>query len=69
MKEVHLHLLQQASNEIKSLRKQNELMAARLEVFDTMMRLFHTSPNYGSVGMMSPDVVYEVDQYLESQKQ
>lgn len=67
MKEIHLHLLQQATNEIKSLRKQNELMAARLEMFDTMMRLFHTNPNYGSGGMMSPDVVYEIDKYLESQ--
>lgn len=69
MKETHLHLLEKASAEIKSLRRSNELMGARLEVFDTMMRLFHTTPNFGGSGIMSPDVVYEVEKYLESQKQ
>jgi hypothetical protein len=44
-------LLQSALNEINSLRKQNELMAARLDVFDNMMRLFHTTPNFGSNGL------------------
>jgi hypothetical protein len=68
MKEIHEHLLQQASSEIKALRRQNELMSARLEVFDSMMRLFHTSPNYGQGGMMHPDIVYEIDKYLESYK-
>lgn len=68
MKEVHLHLLECASREIKSLRKENELMKARLEMFDTLMRVFHTSPNYGGGGLMSPDIVYEIDKFVESSK-
>jgi len=66
---TEIQLLQEASAEIKTLRRQNELMAARLEVFDTMMRLFHTSPNYGNNGMMHPDIVYQIDKHIESQKQ
>lgn len=60
------YLLRDASSEIKSLRRQNELMAARLEMFDTMMRLFHTTPNYGSGDTMEPGIVYQIDKYLES---
>jgi hypothetical protein len=61
-------LLQSALNEINSLRKQNELMAARLDVFDNMMRLFHTTPNFGSNGLMNPDITYEISKYLETKK-
>lgn len=53
-------LLQRASNEIKGLRSQNQLMAARLEVFDSMMLLFTSMPQR-SGGMMSPDIVWEID--------
>jgi len=59
-------LLQSAVSEIRSLRKQNELMSARLEVFDNIMRMFHTSPNWGNSGMMHPDIVYEIEKYIES---
>lgn len=68
MKETHLVLLEHASNEIKHLRRQNELMSARLGMFDDMMRLLHSNLNYDNSGMMSPDWVYEIDKYLESQK-
>lgn len=68
MKE-YLQMMQEASSEIKNLRRSNELMAARLEVFDTMMRLFHSPPVYNQSGLMHPDIVYEIDKYLESQKQ
>lgn len=60
-------MLQSALSEINSLRKQNELMAARLEVFDTMMRLFHTQPNFGGGGLMHPDIAWEINKYLEVQ--
>lgn len=61
-------LLQEASNEIKSLRKQNELMGARLDMFDSMMLIFRTQPNYGSQGM-SEDLVWKIDKHLEQSKQ
>jgi hypothetical protein len=61
-------MLQHAIGEIKTLRASNQLMSARLEVYDQMMRLFHTQPNYGSHGMMHPDIVYEIDNYLSTKK-
>lgn len=57
-------LLQRASIEIKGLRSQNQLMAARLEVFDSMMLLFTSTPAYRGGGM-SPDIVYEIDNAIE----
>jgi len=68
MKEQHLALLQEASNKIKTLRRQNELQAARLEVFDSMMRLFHTSPNGSGMGY-EPAIEYEIDKYLAASEQ
>ncbi len=57
-------LLREAANEIKLLRVQNEKMSSRLEVFDSMMRLFHTSPNWGREGGMHPDIVWEIENAL-----
>lgn len=62
--QTEIQLLTEAKNEIKSLRRQNELMASRLEMFDTMMRLFHTTPNYGKGGMLGPDVVYDIEMFI-----
>lgn len=60
-------LLQRASNEIKGLRSHNQLMAARLEVFDSMMLLFTSPPAYKG-GAMSPDIVYEIDKAIEREE-
>lgn len=62
-------LLQQAAQEIRNLRNQNQLMSARLDTFDSMMRLFHTSPNWGNGGAMSPDIVWEIESLLKDQKE
>ena len=62
MKETEI-LLQQAVIEIKQLRKQNELMAARLDTFDKCMLLIHTVPNYTGQSM-SPDLVWEIESHL-----
>lgn len=64
----NLELLQRAQNEIKTLRSQNQLMAARLGVFDDMMMLLKTPAVYPPCGMMSPDVVYEIDKAIEVDK-
>lgn len=61
-------LLQLAKNEIASLRSQNQLMAARLGVFDDMMMLLKASPVYPSYGATSPDVVYSIDKAIEFEK-
>lgn len=60
-------MLQEAANEIKSLRRQNELMATRLEVFDKCMLLFHTPPAY-PLQVMSPDLLFQIEKYLAGQK-
>jgi hypothetical protein len=60
-------LLEEAVSEIRSLRKQNELMNARLEVFDSMMAILHTTPAYKSQGM-SPDLAYRIEKFIESRK-
>lgn len=61
-------MLQEAANEIKSLRRQNELMAARLEVFDKCMLLLHTPPAYQAQGGMHPDLVWKIEKHLDEQK-
>ncbi len=59
-----ISLLNQAVFEIKSLRRQNELMKARLDMFDTVNKMLNTSvPQQGS--MMSPDLCYQIERFVE----
>ncbi len=58
--------LQRASSEIKELRRENEIMRARLDMFDSMNLIFHTRPNQENRGM-SPDLVYEIEKFIESE--
>ncbi len=57
-------LLQDAAFEIKSLRRQNDLMSARLQMFDAIMLLLHTEPAHQSQGM-SPDIVAQIEKYIQ----
>lgn len=61
-------MLQEAANEIRSLRRQNEIMSARLDVFDSMMAVLHTPIAVKSQGM-SPDLVWKIEKYLQNQPQ
>lgn len=49
------------------LRNQNEIMRARLEMFDSMMVLFNSNPNFPSRGM-SEDIAWSIDKFIEKQK-
>jgi hypothetical protein len=60
-------LLQRASNEIKTLRSQNQLMAVRLDMFDSMMLIFTSVPQRQG-GLMSPDIIYEIEKAIEADK-
>jgi hypothetical protein len=62
--EEELQMLREAANEIRSLRRQNELMSARLDVFDSMMAVLHTPIATKSQGM-SPDLVWKIEKYLD----
>lgn len=64
----NLELLQRAKEEIKTLRSQNQVMAARLGVFDDMMMLLKAAPVYPSYDAMHPDIVYEIDKAVEADK-
>lgn len=55
-----MDLLQRASSEIKSLRNQNNHMAARLDMFDKCMMLLTANLQTNNIGM-SPDITYEID--------
>lgn len=57
-------LLQMALMEIKSLRKRNELMTVRLDMFDAVMSALHGQPASNRGGLMSPDIVYEIESFL-----
>ena len=62
-------LLQLASSEIKSLRRQNEIMSARLDMFDNMMCILYATPGReNGKGMMHPDVVFEIEKVLSEDK-
>jgi hypothetical protein len=62
-----IQLLKGASQQIKNLRRDNQLMSARLEMFDSMMLLFTSSPP-GRNGMMSPDITYDIDKLVTEQE-
>lgn len=62
-----IQLLEEVSVEVRSLRRSNELMAARLQVFDSMILIFQTQPQYQGRGM-SEDVVYKIEKHIESAK-
>lgn len=57
-------LLERALSEITRLRNQNELMRARLDMFDAVMSALHGSPATEQGGLMSPDIAYEIKKKL-----
>jgi hypothetical protein len=52
-------LLRDAESEIESLRRRNELLGAKVEVFDQLMCLLHTKPAE-RVQCAAPDVLYQL---------
>lgn len=62
-------LLIRALSEIKGLRSRNEIMTARLDMFDAVMSALHGKPAHQTTGMMHPDIVYEIEKHLKSTEQ
>ncbi len=58
-------LLSNAKFEIMQLRKKNEILGVKVGVFEDMMLLLKTQPNYERVGM-SPDLVWELEKFVNS---
>lgn len=59
-------LLQRSANEIRSLRRQNELMAARLDGFDSALLLLTAQVRQSGQGI-SPDLAWEIEKHLSEQ--
>lgn len=64
--EREIELLKSAVAEINMLRNQNQLMSARLDMFDSMMSVLHTDVARKSVGM-SPDLVREIEKFVQKE--
>lgn len=58
-------LLERALSEINGLRRQNEMMRARLDMFDAVMSALHGQPAREGTGLMSPDIAYEIKKHLD----
>lgn len=64
-----ISLLNQAASEIKMLMKQNELMRARLDMFDAMNAILHTQVATRSEGF-TPDLVLQIEKHcIEKENQ
>lgn len=61
-------LLKRALAEINSLRNQNELMRARLDMFDAVMSALHGQPATHHDRVMAPDVAYDIQRKIDSVK-
>ncbi len=61
-----LQLLQEATIEIRSLRRQNELMRARLDMFDSVNAILHTQVATRNEGM-SPDLVFQIEKFISNE--
>lgn len=60
-------LLTYALREIKSLRRQNEINSARLNMFDDIMSALHGQPAKQKGELMHPDIVYEIEKHLSNE--
>lgn len=56
-----IHLLRNASNEIRHLRHANEILSAKAEVIDVFRAALLGPPRGGG---MSPDVVFEMERAI-----
>ncbi len=58
------HLLIAASSEIQQLRRDNEILGAKVEVMELFGLVLRTQPNYGSRGA-SEDIVWRMQRQIE----
>lgn len=68
MEKQQTDLLLQAAAEIRSLRNQNQLLSARLDMFDKCMVLLHTAPQYPGLSA-GEDIAWKIDKFISSKSQ
>ena len=59
------HLLNDAKHEIISLRRENEILRAKVEVMDLFACVLHTTAASRSQGM-SVDIVYDIEKRIRA---
>ena len=67
MKAIEIELLERAKGEINGLRHKNEIMKARLDMFDSVMTIFHTEPQRTNQGI-SENIVFEIEKFIQAEK-
>lgn len=61
-------LFQRAREEIRTLRRENEILDAKVSTFDAVMSALHGKPATRSQGAMHPDVLFELEKRLSEAK-
>lgn len=64
MKQDLINTIKESQHTIRDLRRTNEVLGAKVEVFESMMLLFTSQPNFRNQ-QLSPDVVYALDKHVE----
>lgn len=57
-------LLRAAATEIQLLRSHNQIMSARLTMYDQMMALFNAEPPRHGVSTMGEDILWKINKAL-----
>lgn len=58
-------LLMRAREEIVSLRREKEKLSIRVNAIDDMLSLLNGKPGFKTEGVMSPDVLWELNKALQ----
>jgi hypothetical protein len=62
------HIIQHAVSDLRSLRHENEILRAKVDVMDLFAAMFFAeAPRRG--GMMAPDVVWKLERHLKSMEE
>jgi hypothetical protein len=61
------YLLDRALSEIRHLRKDNQMMHARLDMFDAVMSALHGQPARQGGGVMAPDIEFDIQKHIENE--
>lgn len=68
---MKIEVYKKAVLEIRNLRRDNQLLASRLKMFDDMMLLIKTIPiggGNGSVCYQGPDIIEQLESYIREQQ-
>jgi hypothetical protein len=58
------HILNNAKHEIVTLRRENEILRAKVEMIELFALVLHTKPAHHSQGM-GEDIVWKISKHLE----